>query len=144
MDHHDFRVQTVSTKHCSCPKGRNDDRITSLSHCTRGGYKNLPLPPPRNYLKNRQLYRGTCFWKFSKLLGIKVQNVRTGVLGFLMLGKGVNTRTDNLRVHTVGSDTRTTSVGTTARSGWLEWHSHKCSKVTGTTSHRDGPIKNTE
>jgi len=28
-------------------------------------------------------------------------------------GKGVNTRTDNLRVHTVGSDTRTTSVGTT-------------------------------
>jgi hypothetical protein len=32
------------------------------------------------------------------------------------LGKGVNTRTDNLRVHTAGSDTRTTSVGTTALS----------------------------
>jgi hypothetical protein len=31
-------------------------------------------------------------------------------------GKGVNTRTDNLRVHTAGSDTRTTSVGTTALS----------------------------
>ncbi len=28
--------------------------------------------------------------------------------------KGVNTRTDNLRVHTADSDTRTTSVGTTA------------------------------
>jgi hypothetical protein len=28
-------------------------------------------------------------------------------------GKGVNTRTDNLRVHTAGSDTRTTSVGIT-------------------------------
>jgi hypothetical protein len=32
------------------------------------------------------------------------------------LGKGVNTRTDNLRVHTVGSDTRTTSVRTTVLS----------------------------
>jgi hypothetical protein len=32
------------------------------------------------------------------------------------LGKGVNTRTDNLRVHTAGSDTGTTSVGTTALS----------------------------
>jgi hypothetical protein len=30
------------------------------------------------------------------------------------LGKGVNTRTDNLRVHTIGSDTRTMSVRTTA------------------------------
>jgi len=50
------------------------------------------------------------------------------------LGKGVNTHTDNLRVHTAGSDTRTTSVGTTTRSGWLEWCSHGCPKVTGTTS----------
>jgi hypothetical protein len=32
------------------------------------------------------------------------------------LGKGVNTRTDNLKVHTVSFDTRTTSVGTTALS----------------------------
>jgi hypothetical protein len=31
-------------------------------------------------------------------------------------GKGVNTRTDNLRVHTAGSDTRTTPVRTTALS----------------------------
>jgi hypothetical protein len=29
-------------------------------------------------------------------------------------GKGINTRTDNLRVHTAGSDTRTTSIRTTA------------------------------
>jgi hypothetical protein len=28
-------------------------------------------------------------------------------------GKGVNTQIDNMRVHTTGSDTRTTSVGTT-------------------------------
>jgi len=46
LDHHGFRVQIVSTKHCSRPKGRNDGRIASLSHHTRGGYKNLPLPPP--------------------------------------------------------------------------------------------------
>jgi hypothetical protein len=32
------------------------------------------------------------------------------------LGKGVNTRTDNLRVHMAGSDSRTRSVGTTALS----------------------------
>jgi hypothetical protein len=32
------------------------------------------------------------------------------------LSKGVNTRTDNLRVHTASFDTRTTSVGTTALS----------------------------
>jgi hypothetical protein len=31
-------------------------------------------------------------------------------------GKGVNTRTNNLRVHTANSDTRTTSVETTALS----------------------------
>jgi hypothetical protein len=29
-----------------------------------------------------------------------------------LLGKGVNTRTDNLEVHTASSNTRTTSVGT--------------------------------
>jgi len=46
LDHHGFRVQTIYIKHCSHPKGRNDGRITSLSHRTRGGYKNLPLPPP--------------------------------------------------------------------------------------------------
>ncbi len=47
LDHHGFRVQTISTKHCSCPKGRNDSWIASLSHHTRGRYKNLPsLPPP--------------------------------------------------------------------------------------------------
>jgi hypothetical protein len=93
-----------------------------------------PPPPPPNYRKNRWLYRGACFRKFPKLSGTRVQNVRTGVLGFLTLGKGVNTRIDNLRVHTVGSNTRTTSVGTAARSGWLEWRSHGCPKVTGTTS----------
>jgi hypothetical protein len=135
LDHHGFRVQTVSTKHCNRPKGRNDGWIASLSHRTRGGYKNLPLPPlAPHYQKNRRLYRGACFRKFPKLSRTKVQNVRTGVLGFLTLGKGVNTWIDNLRVHTAGSDTRTTLVGTTVRSGWLEWRSHGCLKVTGTIS----------
>jgi len=93
--------------------------------------KTFPSPP--HYWKNRRLYRGACFRKFPKLSGTKVQNVKTGVLGFLTMGNGVNTRTNNMRVHTAGSDTRTTLVGTTARSGWLEWHSHGCPKVTGTT-----------
>jgi hypothetical protein len=31
-------------------------------------------------------------------------------------GKGVNTRTDNLKVHTAGSNTHTMSVGTTVLS----------------------------
>jgi hypothetical protein len=115
LDHHGFCVQTISTKHCSRPKGRNDGRIASFSHCTKGEYKNLSLPPP-HYQKNRRLYRGTCFQKISKLSGIKVQNVKTGVLGFLMSSKGVNTKTDNLRVHMAGSDIRTTSIGTIARS----------------------------
>jgi hypothetical protein len=93
-----------------------------------------PLPPP-NYRKNRRLYRRTCFRKFPKLSGTKVQNVRTGVLGFLMSGKGINTRTNNVKVHMVDSNTCTTSVGTTARSGWLEWRSHGCPKVMSTTSN---------
>jgi hypothetical protein len=46
LDHHSFRVQTVSTKHCNRPKGKNDGRIASLSHRTKGEYKNLPLPLP--------------------------------------------------------------------------------------------------
>jgi hypothetical protein len=76
--------------------------------------KTFPSP---HYQKNQQLYRGTCFWKFPKLLRTKVQNVRTGVRDFSpSSGKGVNIRIDNLRVHTIGSDTRTTSVGTTALS----------------------------
>jgi hypothetical protein len=92
--------------------------------------KTFPSPP--HYRKNRRLYIGTCFQKFPKLSGTKVQNVRIGFLGFLMSGKGINTRTDNLRVHTAGFDTRTTSVETTARSRWLEWRNHGCPKVKGT------------
>jgi hypothetical protein len=96
--------------------------------------KTFPSPLSPNYRKNRRLYRGACFQKFPKLSGTKVQNARTKVLGFLTSGKGVNTRTNNLRVHTAGSDTRTTSIETTACSRWLEWRSHGCLKVTSTTS----------
>ncbi len=94
--------------------------------------KTFPWPPP--YRKDRRLYKGTCFRKFPKLSGTKVQNVKTEVLGFLTSGKGVNTRTNNLKIHTSGSDTRTTSVESTACSRWLEWRSHGCPKVTSTTS----------
>jgi len=82
--------------------------------------KTFPSSPPPNYQKNWWLYKGACFQKFPKLSRTKVQNVKTGVLGFLTSGKGVNTRTDNLRVHTIDSDTRTTLVETIARSRWLE------------------------
>jgi hypothetical protein len=78
--------------------------------------KTFPSPPPLPK-------EPTCFRKFPKISGTKIQNVRTGVLGFFMLGKGINTRTDNLRVHTAGSNTRITSVGTTTHSRWLEWPS---------------------
>jgi hypothetical protein len=36
----------ISIKHRNRPKGRNDGRITSLSHRTKDGYKNFPLLPP--------------------------------------------------------------------------------------------------
>ncbi len=109
----------VSTKHRSRPKGRNDDWIASLSHGTRGGYKNLPLPPPTtertgDYIEERvfgtsQNFRESRF-KMSK------PGLPHWVNPSPPLGKGVNTRTNNLRVHTTGSDTRTTSVRTTALS----------------------------
>ncbi len=48
----------ISTKRRSRPKGRNDGQIASLSHYTKGGYKNLPLPSPTTertggYIKER-------------------------------------------------------------------------------------------
>jgi hypothetical protein len=39
----------ISTKHRNRLKGRNDGRIASLSHRTRGGYKNLPPPPTTHH-----------------------------------------------------------------------------------------------
>ncbi len=97
----------IYTKHRNRPKGRNDGRIASLSHRTRREYENLPLSPP---LPKEPAV-------IQVVSETKVQNVKTGVLGFLTLvGKGVNTRIDNLRVHMASSDTRTTSVGTTALS----------------------------
>jgi hypothetical protein len=64
----------------------------------KGDIKTFPPPPPPT-IERTGGYIGVCFQKFPKLSGTKVQNVRTGVLGFLMSGKGVNTRTDNLKVH---------------------------------------------
>ncbi len=115
----------ISTKHRSRSKERNDGRIASLSHCTRGRYKNLPPPTT----KRTDGY-------IEELSGIKVQNVKTGFWVFsLPSGKGVNTRTDNLRVHTTGSDTRTTSIGTTALSHNIVFicRGYKCLRV-GPTS----------
>jgi hypothetical protein len=105
----------ISTKHRSRPKGRNDGRIASLSHRTRGGYKNLPLPPATErtggYMEERVFRNFQNFWE---------PRFKMSELGFWVFSppssKGINTRTDNMRVHMAGSDTRTTSVGTTALS----------------------------
>jgi len=119
----------ISTKHHSRSKGRNDDRIASLSHRTRGRYKNLPPPTTERtdgYIEEH------VFGNFQNFREPRFKMLKPGFWVFSpSSGKGVNTRTDNLRVHMAGSDTRTTSVGTTPRSGWLEWHSHGCLKVTG-------------
>jgi hypothetical protein len=85
----------------------------------KANIKTFPSPPTTektdDYIEERvfgnfQNFREPRF-KMSKMFW---------VLGFLTSGKGVNIRPDNLRVHTAGSDTCTTSVGTTARSRWLE------------------------
>ncbi len=105
----------ISIKHYSRPKGRNDGRIASHSHCTRGGYKNLPLPPTTErtggYIEERVFENFQNFWE---------PRFKMSKPGFWVFsppsGKGVSTRTNNLRVHTAGFYTRTTSVGTTALS----------------------------
>jgi hypothetical protein len=97
----------ISTKHRSRPKGRNDGRITSLSHRTRGGYKNLPLPPG-GYIEERVFENFQNFWE------PRFKMSEPGFWIFSPSGKGVNTQTDNLRVHMAGSDTRKTSVETIA------------------------------
>jgi hypothetical protein len=128
----------ISTKHRIHPKGRNDGRIASLSHRTRGGYKNLPLPspPPPTTERMGGYIEERVFGNFQNLREPRFKMSEPGFWVFSpSLGKGVNTWTNNLRVHTVGSDTRTMLVETTARLGWLEWRSHGCPKVTGTTSY---------
>jgi hypothetical protein len=71
-----------------------------------------PSPPPLttertdNYIKERV---------FENFQNFREPRFKMSEPGFWVFsppsGKGVNTRTDNLRVHTAGSDTRTTSVG---------------------------------
>ncbi len=106
----------ISTKHCSRPKGRNDGRIASLSHRTRGKYKNLPFLPPTTERT------GGCIEElvFGNFQNFREPRFKMSKPGFWVFsppsGKGVNTRTDNLRVHTTGPDTRTTSVETTTLS----------------------------
>jgi hypothetical protein len=104
----------ISTKHCSRPKGRNDGRIASLSHRTRGGYKNLPPPTIERtggYIEERV---------FENFQNFREPRFKMSEPGFWVFSpssnKRINIRTDNLRVHTAGSATRTTSVGTTALS----------------------------
>ncbi len=90
----------ISTKHRSRPKGRNDSRIPSfttertdsyIEECVFGNFQNFREP--------RFKMSKPGFWVFSP-----------------PSGKGVNTQTDNLRVHMADSDTRTTSVKTIALS----------------------------
>ncbi len=95
--------------------------------------KTFPSPPTTERTDN---YIEECV--FENFQNFREPRFKMSEPGFWVFspssGKGINTRTDNLRVHTAGFDTRTTSVGTTSRSGWLEWRSHGCSKVTSTTS----------
>jgi hypothetical protein len=105
----------ISTKHRSRPKGRNDSRLASFSHHTRGGYKNFP-PPPTTERTNGYI-KESVFRNFKNFRESRFKMLEPGFWVFSPLsGKGVNTLTDNLRVHTAGSDTRTTSIGTTVLS----------------------------
>ncbi len=92
------------------------NRTWSLSHRTRGGYKNRPLPPPPHTTERTGGYIEARV--FENFQNFREPRFKMSELGFWVFsppsGKGVNTRIDNLRVHTAGSDTRTTSVGTTA------------------------------
>jgi hypothetical protein len=107
---------SISTKHRSRSKGRNDGRIASLSHCTKGGYKNLSPPPPTTERTGGYIEEPV----FENFQNFREPRFKMSEPGFWVFsppsGKGVNTRTNNLRVHTAGSNTRTTSVGTTALS----------------------------
>ncbi len=78
--------------------------------------KTFPSPPPTTkrtggYIEKRVFENFQNFWEPR----FKLSEPGFWVFS-LPSGKGVNTRTDNLRVHTAGFDTRTMSVGTTARS----------------------------
>jgi hypothetical protein len=87
----------ISTKHRNRPKGRNDGQIASLSHRTRGGYKNLPLPPPTT--ERTGGYIEECV--FENFQNFREPKLKMSEPGFWVFspssGKGVNTRTDNLR-----------------------------------------------
>jgi hypothetical protein len=74
--------------------------------------KTFPSPPTiertDNYIEER------VFENFQNFQEPRFKMLEPGFWVFSPpSGKGVNIRTDNLRVHTAGSDTRTTSVGTT-------------------------------
>jgi hypothetical protein len=77
--------------------------------------KTFPSPPPTErtggYIEER------VFGNFQNFRELRFKMSKPGFWVFSpSSGKGVNTRTDNLRVHTANSDTRTTSIGTIALS----------------------------
>jgi hypothetical protein len=117
-DHHGFRTGQVykpgpDLHKASQPSERKEwqsDRIPLSPH--QANIKTFPSPPIteriddyiekrvfENFRESRFKMSKPGFWVFSP-----------------PSGKGVNTRTDNLRVHTTYSDTRTTSVWITALS----------------------------
>ncbi len=66
LDHHGFRVQTVSTKHCSRPKGRNDGRIAPFPTAPEANIKTFPSPPPGpNYQKTDDYIEERVFENFQ-------------------------------------------------------------------------------
>jgi hypothetical protein len=78
--------------------------------------KTFPSPPPTtertgDYIEER------VFRNFQNFREPSFKILEPGFWVFsLPLGKGVNTQIDNLKVHTTGSDTRTTLVETTVLS----------------------------
>ncbi len=97
--------------------------------------KTFPSHPPTTEKTGGYIEEGV----FENLQNFREPRFKMSKPGFWVFSppssKGVNTWTNNLRVHTAGSDTRTTSVKITAHSGWLEWRSHGRPKVTGTTNN---------
>ncbi len=120
-DHHWLGVQTRTWSPQSIAAVRREG-MTVGSHPSpttpEADIKTFPSPPPppttertSGYIEERV---------FENFQNFREPRFKISEPGFWVFsppsGKRVNTRTDNLKVHTAGSNTRTTSVGTTALS----------------------------
>jgi hypothetical protein len=105
-DHHGFRTGQVY-------KPGPDPSPTA----PEADIKTFPSPPPPTTERTGSYIEACVFGNFQNFREPRFKMSESGFWVFSPpSGKGVNTRTDNLRVHTAGFDTRTTSVGTTTLS----------------------------